>query len=149
MRDRGTHREEDQRVRGGERDETATVALTRQAIAGSAMVVVAGFAAAVLFPTAEPAGRVVVMALATGVLAAFVTDWRACLGVLVTSMLVFGGVLVPGSGVNAGGPAAWSYTPLLVLATMLGVGYRRMIDPGTAASQHSSNRPPNEIGREQ
>ena len=134
-------------MQGGERDETATVAVTRQVIAGSAMVVVAGFAAAVLFPT-EPVGRVLVMALATGVLAALVTDWRACLSVLVTSMLVFGGVLVPGSGVNVGGPIPWSYTPLLILATTLGIGYRRMIDPGTAADPQSSNRPPDEIGPE-
>jgi hypothetical protein len=136
-------------VRGGERVETATVAVTRQVIAGSAMVVVAGFAAGVLFPTAEPVGRVLVMALATGVLAALVTDWRACLGVLVTSMLVFGGVLVPGFGGNAGGPAPWSYTPLLVFATMLGFGFRRIIGPGTAADPQSSNGPPHEIGREQ
>ena len=96
---------------GDESVETATVVATRQLMAGSAMVVVAGFAAVVLFPRAEPVGRVLVMAIAAGVLAALLTHWRACLGVMATAMLVFVGVLMHGSDLEPGGPGPWSYTP--------------------------------------
>ena len=80
-------------MRADERVESATVVVARRLIAGSVIVVVAGFAAVVLSPSAEPVGRVLVMAIASGVLAAFVTDWRACLGVMATSMAVFVGFL--------------------------------------------------------
>ena len=53
-------------MRGGERVETASVVVTRQVITGSLMVVVAGFAAAVLFPAAEPVRRVLVLAIVSG-----------------------------------------------------------------------------------
>jgi hypothetical protein len=49
--------------------------------AGTAAIVVGGFAAAMLFHPAEPAGRALVMAVVVGVLCVRFTDWRACAGV--------------------------------------------------------------------
>jgi hypothetical protein len=128
-----------------QRTESVAVVATMQLIAGSAMVVVAGFATAALIPGAEPVKRVLAIAIASGVLAALLTDWRACLGVTATAVLVFVAVQMHGSDVEPGATAPWPYTPLLVLATMLGFGYGRMIASEKAAGLQPSKSPPDEI----
>jgi hypothetical protein len=106
-------------------DQDGTGNATFELVAGTAAaVVVAGFAAAALFPAPGPAGRVVVMAVAVGLCAAVATDWRAAAGVAVLAALVFVGFLTHRYGVLTGDPSPWSRTPLLGLATVLGRGYR-------------------------
>jgi hypothetical protein len=107
--------------------------------AGTAVVVVAGFVAAVMVPATEPAGRVAVMAVAVGVIAAACTDWRAGAGSAVTATLVFVGFLTHRYGVLTGDPAPWSFTPTIVLATLLGRGLRRLIR-ASGARDHSRSR---------
>jgi hypothetical protein len=68
------------------------------------MVVVAGFATGALVPEPDPVRRVLGMAIAVGVLTALVTDWRACLGVMVTAVLVFVTTLAPESANQPGEP---------------------------------------------
>ncbi|MEU7614450.1 hypothetical protein [Micromonospora sp. NPDC049204] len=59
-----------------EEAENRGIALIRELVAGAAGVVVAAFAAAVVFSAEEPVGRVMVMAAACGLLAASLCDWR-------------------------------------------------------------------------
>jgi hypothetical protein len=99
-------------------------------VAGTAAVIVAGFVAAELFPGAEPAGRVVVMALAVGLFAALTTDRRASAGVAVIAALVFVGFLTHKYAVLTGDPAPWPFTPLIGLAALLGRGYHRLTQAG-------------------
>jgi hypothetical protein len=131
-----------------ERVETTAVVVTRRLIAGSAIILVAGFATVMVFPGPEPTGRILTMTIVTGVLAAFAADWRACLGIMATSMLVFVDLPVLGFGVEPGGFAVWCYTPLLALATMLGFGYRRMINSSAPEAPQRSNGPPGNIDPE-
>lgn len=111
------------------------VVLTRELVVGLAGVVVAYFAAVVLSPDGDLRARVVVMAVACGVLAALLTDWRAVVVVAVVSVGVFVGVLADGVSASGG---AWGFTPLFVLAVLLGVGNRRM----RAAAPDGEHRSP-------
>jgi hypothetical protein len=110
-------------------DEDGTENAAFELVAGTAAVIVAGFVAAVLFPGAEPAGRVVVMALAVGLFAALTTDWRASVGVAVIAALLFVGFLTHKYAVLTGDPAPWSFAPLIGLATLLGRGCHRLTQP--------------------
>jgi hypothetical protein len=107
-------------------DEDGQVNATFELVAGTAAVIVSGFVAAALFPGAEPAGRVVVMAVAVGLFAALTTDWRAGAGVAVIAALVFVGFLTHKYAVLTGDPTPWSFTPLIGLAALLGRGYHRL-----------------------
>lgn len=99
---------------------------TFETVAGTAALIVTAFAAAVMFPAAEPAARVLVVAVTVGVLSARFTDWRACAGVAVIAALVFVGFLAHQYGVLTGEPTPWSFTPLIGFAALLGRGYRRL-----------------------
>jgi hypothetical protein len=107
-------------------DADGSVNATFELVAGTAAVVVAGFAAVALFPAPGAAGRLVVLAVAVGLVAAVCTDWRAAAGVAAVAALVFVGFLTHRYGVLTGDPTPWSFTPLLGFATVLGRGYRRL-----------------------
>jgi hypothetical protein len=66
------------------------------------------------------------MALAAGVVAAIVRDWRACLGVTVFAALVYVGFLTGRDGVLTVHGSAWADTLLIGLAALLGRGQRRL-----------------------
>jgi hypothetical protein len=105
----------------------------REVIAGIGGVTLAAFATAALCPAGDPAPRALVMAIACGILTTLLTDWRA-IGVVVTAcVLTYGFVL------TASPPAAqhpWQFTPIFVVAAMLGVGNRLL-----RAADHHSPRP--------
>jgi hypothetical protein len=91
---------------------------------GSAAVVVAALAAAAFMPPGHVGARSLVMAVTVGVLAATLTDWRACAGVAVLAALIFVGFLAHRDGVLTGDPSAWPYTIMIGLAAVLGRGER-------------------------
>lgn len=106
-----------------EEAENRRVALIRELVAGAVSVVVAAFAAVVVFPAEEPVGRVMVMAVACGLLAASLSDWRATLVMAATAAGVFVGVLADGAPPT---PAPQGFTPIFVVAVVLGAGNRRL-----------------------
>ena len=112
-------------------DEERAISAAFEFAAGTAAIVVAGFAAATLFPPGEPAGRALIMAIVVGVLCALFTAWRACAGIAVVAVLVFVGFLTHRYGTLTGAPAPWSYTPVFGFAVLVGRGYRRLaqVDP--------------------
>lgn len=112
-------------------NDDATVNASFEVAAGTAAITVAGFAAAVLFPPAEPAGRVLVVAITVGVLSVVFSNWRACLTVAVIAALVFVGFLAHQYGVLTGDATAWSFTALIGFAVLIGRGYRRMMHSPT------------------
>ena len=93
---------------------------------GCVGVIGAAFAGAALFPAGDGGARLLVMALAAGVVAATVRDWRACAGVTVFAALVYVGFLTGRDGVLTVHGSAWSYTLLIGLAALLGRGQRWM-----------------------
>lgn len=103
--------------------ENRRVALIRELVAGGLGVVVTSFLAVVLFPAEEPVGRVLVMATACGLLAASLSDWRATLATAAIAEGVFVTVLADGA---PPAPAPVGFTPVLVVALLLGVGNRRL-----------------------
>jgi hypothetical protein len=64
------------------------------------------------------------MAAVVGVVAAVLTDWRACAGAAVLAALIYVGFLVHRDGVLTGDAAAWPYTIMIGLAAVLGRGAR-------------------------
>jgi hypothetical protein len=108
------------------------VRLTREIGAGAAAVVVVGFAAVVLCPAGDLAGRVLVMAVTCGLLAGVFADWRAAVVVAGSAVLVFVGFLADGAG-GQGPEPPLSYVPIIGVATLLGVGHRRMTHPAPEA----------------
>jgi hypothetical protein len=128
----------------------ATANAVFETVAGVTAVVAAGFAAAAVFPSADSEARVVLVALAAGVLSALLTDWRACTAVTVIAALVFVGFLTHRYGTLTGNPGPWSFTPLIGLGALTGRGYRRMVhrapapiplDAGPARSRSLPHRP--------
>jgi cell division protein FtsW (lipid II flippase) len=93
---------------------------------GCAAVVVAALATAAVVAPAHVGARMLIMAVTVGVLAAVLTDWRACLGVAVVGALIFVGFLAHRDGVLTGSTAAWPYTIMIGLAAVLGRAVRRM-----------------------
>src|SRR6266511_4155819 len=91
---------------------------------GSAAVVVAALAAAAFMPPGHVGARSLVMAVTVGVLAATLTDWRACAGIAVLAALIFVGFLAHRDGVLTGDPSAWPYTIMIGLAAVFGRGRR-------------------------
>ena len=117
--------------------EDSKLVAARELAAGIAGIVVAGFAASVLFPSTSPAGRVLIMSVVCGVLVALFTDWRARAGVTVGAVVVFVGFGAPDSGAMTTDGAPWSYTPSFALAVLLGCGLRR-IAHSTSSSYRES-----------
>ena len=105
--------------------------------AGCAAVIVAAFAAAAAFGHAEQAGRVLIMAVTAGLLAAVLRDWRACTGVVTFAALVYVGFLAHRSGQLSGDPAPWPHTLVFVFAALLGRVRRWALVP-----RHNAVRPP-------
>ncbi|MFD0522199.1 hypothetical protein [Paractinoplanes durhamensis] len=99
-----------------ERDSTAAFEFA----AGAAAVIAAAFIAAAAFGWAEPAARVLTMAVAAGLVAAVLTDWRARAAVAALAALIFVGFLAHRFGQLSGDPAPWRYTPVIGLAALLG-----------------------------
>ncbi|WP_431932287.1 hypothetical protein [Micromonospora sp. RP3T] len=97
------------------------VALIRELIAGTGAVVLATFAAVVMFPAEEPVGRVLVMAVTCGLLAAWLTDWRATIVTAAVAGSVFVSLLADGAPPT---PSPWGFTPIFVVAVVLGMGNR-------------------------
>lgn len=93
---------------------------------GCVGVIGAAFVGAALFPAGDSGARMLVMALAAGVVAAIVRDWRACLGVTVFAALVYVGFLAGRDGELTVHGSAWAYTLLIGLAALLGRGQRRL-----------------------
>jgi hypothetical protein len=110
--------------------EDGNVVAARELAAGTATIAVTAFGAPVLFPLAE--GRVLVISIVTGMLAALVTDWRARTGVTIASVMTLIVFVAPGS--LAGDSAPWSYTPLIGFAALLGCGYRWLTHATTPAA---------------
>jgi hypothetical protein len=119
-------------------NEDGTLNATFELVAGTAAIVVMAFAAAAMFSLGQPAGRVVIMAVAVGVLSALFTDWRAVAGIAVVASLVFVGFLTHQDAVLTGDPAPWFFTPLIGLAALLGSGYHRMTQIRATADPHGS-----------
>ena len=91
---------------------------------GCAAVVIVALATAALVAPGDLAGRVAAMAVAVGVLAAVLVDWRASLGVAVAAALIFVGFLAHRDGDLTGGTSAWAYTIAIGLALVLGRAQR-------------------------
>jgi hypothetical protein len=127
-------------MQGDDGEESATVVMARESLAAAAIVVVAGFAAVVLFPLGPVAGRAVVVAAAVGCATRYVGDWRAGAGVMGLSMLLLVGPL--GHGMPSADAGSWSYTPIVILAAVLGSGYRRMLHGPTGGARALSNGSP-------
>ena len=89
-------------------------------------LVIASFAAIVLFSPEEPPGRIVVLAVACGIVASTLTDWRSAVGLILGAGFVFVVVLAGRPDTQPGHPAPLSYTPLIGLAVLLGYGYRTL-----------------------
>jgi hypothetical protein len=96
----------------------------------------AAFVSAAVFPAADAGARLLVMALAAGVVAAIVRDWRACLGVTVFAALLYVGFLAGRDGVLTVHGSAWAYTLLIGLAALLGRGQRRLRRAGKRHPVH-------------
>jgi hypothetical protein len=89
-------------------------------LVGWAGVIVAAFAAAILFRPAEQVDRAVVMAIGVAVLAAALRDWRVTAGITVLAALVFVGFLAHRAGQLTGDPAPWRYTLFIGAAAVAG-----------------------------
>ena len=64
------------------------------------------------------------MAVVTGMIAALMSGWRARIGVATTSVVIFIAVVAASTGTTTGSVTSWSFTPVIVLAAVLGGGYR-------------------------
>ena len=102
------------------------VTLVREVFLIVTTVVIAGFAAIVLFPPDEPPGRIVVLAVACGIVASTLTDWRSATGLILVAGFTFVVFLAGRSEGQPDPPAPVSYTPLIGLAVLLGQGYRSL-----------------------
>jgi len=93
---------------------------------GCAVVVAAALVAAAVVAPGHFAPRVLIMAIAVGVVTAVLADWRACAGVAVVAALIFVGFLVHRDGDLTGSAGAWPYTLVIGLAALLGRSARRL-----------------------
>lgn len=91
-------------------------------VAGLVAIVVAALAAAALFPGADPAGRLVMMAVVAGVLAGWVKDGRVAVAVVAAACLIYVGFLTHHYGELVGDPTPWRQTVWLIGAGVAGRG---------------------------
>jgi hypothetical protein len=91
---------------------------------GCAAVVIVALVAAGLFAPGDLAGRAAAMAVAVGVLAAVLVDWRASAGVAVVAALIFVGFLAHRDGELTGSATAWPYAAAIGVTLILGRGGR-------------------------
>jgi cell division protein FtsW (lipid II flippase) len=111
-------------VRDQDTDDRFAVAALELA-GGCVVVVVAALGAVAILAPFEQGARLLTMAVAAGVLAAAVTDWRTCVAVTVVAVLVFVGFLAHRYGDLAGG-SGWSGSVMIAFAALLGRGRRWM-----------------------
>ncbi|SCG44809.1 hypothetical protein [Micromonospora inositola] len=102
--------------------------------AGAVLVVAATLLAAAVFPAPDLAGRALLVAVAVGAYAAGVADLRTVGAVAALAVATFVGFLAHRFGELTGGGDAWSYTPVIVLAVVLGAGYRRLRSVASATA---------------
>jgi hypothetical protein len=95
--------------------------IVREVIAGTGALLVAAFAIPVVIGADRQAVRALVLAAITGVLAALLADWRSRAGVAVVAVVLFTAVVGVQSGIDPR-----HFTPLIVLACLLGTGYRQL-----------------------
>lgn len=93
---------------------------------GCVTVIGAACLAALAFRPGDTGARLLLMALAAGVLGAVLADWKACLGVTVFAVLVYVGFLADRDGDLLAHSSAWSYALLIGLAAVAGRGQRWM-----------------------
>jgi hypothetical protein len=91
---------------------------------GCVAVIAAGFLAAAA--TTDVRGRLLLMAITAGVIAARTVDGRAWLGSAAFAALVFVGFLTGHDGVLTSDGHAWAYAMVIGLAALLGRGQRRL-----------------------
>jgi hypothetical protein len=105
-------------------DEDRNAAAGFELAAGCVAVVGAAFTAAAVFGPAQWSARVLLMAVAAGLVAAVVKDWRASAGVALIAALLFVGFLTHRAGRLTGDPAPWPDTLVIGLAALLGRAVR-------------------------
>ena len=94
---------------------------------GCVALIGTAFVAAALFEpgsSGETGGRLLVIAVVTGVLAALLGDWRAWVGVTLVAALIFVGFLAGHAGDLTSDGSFWSHTLVIGLAALLGRGQR-------------------------
>ncbi|MEV6489082.1 hypothetical protein AB0M20_10690 [Actinoplanes sp. NPDC051633] len=101
-------------------EELRTV-IVREVVVGTAALVVVALAVPVVIAADRQALRALVVAVVAGVLSAVLSDWRSRATVVLVAIVVSTAVLRQQSGIDP-----WHFTPLIVLAWMLGTGYRRL-----------------------
>ena len=94
--------------------------------AGWVVMIIAALLAAAVFPQTEPPGRMLVMAVAAGVFASVVADWRAVAAVTALGMATFVGFLANQFGDLTATADAWTYAVVIGFAGALGSSYRIM-----------------------
>lgn len=92
----------------GNLEDRVTV-VARQFAAGAAVVIAAGFAIKVIFLGSPHTGAALAMAVVCGLVAAFLTDWRAQTGVAIVAIAAFVGFAAPATSPLTDDPSAWPY----------------------------------------
>jgi hypothetical protein len=111
--------------------------LLRDLIAGVAGVLVACLAVIALTPASDLAGRAVVMAVACGILAALLTEWRATVVMAALAVVAFVTVLAAESSSPT---YPWGFSPVFALAVLLGMGNRKLRAVPSGSDQQPSQR---------
>jgi hypothetical protein len=109
-------------------------------VAGTAIVAVAAAAAAVMYSGAELAGRAAIPAVAVGVVAARVKCWQAAVIAAIVAALIVALFLAE----DATAVMRWGFSPLFVVALMLGRGIRPLAHQSTQpdARDREADNPP-------
>ncbi|WP_431895929.1 hypothetical protein [Micromonospora haikouensis] len=116
-------------------------------------MVAAALLAAAVFPPTEPPGRMLVMAVAAGVVASTVADLRAVAAVTALGMATYVGFLANQFGDLTATADAWAYAVVIGFAAALGSGYRYMRsiqgptgdEPATGAGTRPFTRGPDPV----
>lgn len=106
---------------------------------GNHLIAVAAAVSAVLYPGTEPAGRALITAVIAGVVAARVRHWLAAAVTAVAATLTLPLFLAE----DATAVMKWGFSPLFVLALVLGRGFRflaRGSSQQSAGGRHPTGR---------
>lgn len=118
--------------------------VTRELVGGLMAMTVAALGSGALYPGTSPAGRVFVVSVACGVLAAVLTDWRARVAVTAAAVVIFIVHLAPERDVPTGDVTSWSYSPLIMAAAIVGTGYHWMTHLGSLGDRDNRRFLPTE-----
>ncbi|RKN41101.1 hypothetical protein [Micromonospora endolithica] len=94
--------------------------------AGAVATIGAAVLSTVIFPPADQAGRLLLVAIVVGVFAARVADLRAVGAVTALAMATFVGFLVNRFGDLTGSAEGWALASVIGFAAVLGLGFHRM-----------------------